>query len=52
MEYNIMYYICVNIIFNVSSSQCSNGFIIDWDLFLKGEVYIKIKKKGYIIDDF
>lgn len=51
MEYNTMYYICVNITSNVSSSQCSNGFIIDRDPPSKGEVYIKTKKNGYITDD-
>lgn len=29
MEYNILYYICVNIIVDCSMSRCSNGFIID-----------------------
>lgn len=50
MEYNILYYICVNIIVDCSMSRCSNGFIIDQDLFLKGEVYVKIKKNGFLID--
>ena len=51
LEFNRLYFTCVNVTVDATLSQCSNGFVIDTVPPTKGEVTVHTKKSGFITDD-